>query len=476
MVYVRQSMGLAAAMMCAAMWAAGPIAWAGPTDEAMAPVKAQLEKKIRLQLLQVPLERALDFLQQESGLTFVVDRAALQTQLKSAIELNVESITIGEALDLMLMQVREMSRGDVDWDVRKGRVYISTPAKVIAPYLETKVYDVRTLTQPIVNFRTPYRVGLLGVTGGYAGGDSDSLFEDADDAPTPDIAGLDADTLRNLIELSVRVGPHQGNWSIDGVSITYANGLLVVVNTPEAQAATADLLDKYQKAYGKMISVNARFVLMKTATLDAFVRETTGGALVLDAKQRAALLKRAGEANEAVRIVGMARTVAFNSQRVNVVAGNEASLVSDLDPLVGTSALAFDPYVSTMVNSTVLDITPTASFDNTSVSMVIRGGVALGDSIRSRDDVAPGAVATSAEPPSAEDGAARPPRLPGREGAVGIDSAIVELPDQDSVQFNTSAKIPSGGAVLLSGFSAQFKHLQAEGFEVVLMIDATVSP
>lgn len=448
-----------------------------PTEEALAPVREALSKTIRLQLLQVPLGRALEYLQKEAGVAFIVDRAALAGQLAAPIELEVEAITVREALELTLAQV---GFEVIDYDVRDGRVFISSPANVIKPHLRTEVYDVRVLTQPIVHFTQHPRVGLWehgAPQRGGGGGGGQALFRDAEEEEVADVAGVTPDMLMELIQSSVRTGTHNGNWEIAGVSIQYTNGLLVVANTPEAHAAVADLLNKYQQASGKMISINARFLLVPTRALDQFITREAGGALLLSPRASAAFLTMAAEPQQGFRMLGAARTVCFNSQRVNVTAGSETLFVSDLDPVVGTRSVAFDPGIRALANDVVLSVQPTAGVDNQHISMAIIGEIALGDSMRRSLKAGVGGDPGAASPDQAN--VARSVRVD--DALAGLpafdrpaETTIIELPEQDSVRIHTSARIPNGGAVILSGVSQQFKQFQAQDSEVVLLIQAVV--
>jgi precorrin-4 methylase len=52
----------------------------------------------------------------------------------------------------------------------------------------------------------------------------------------------------------------------------------------------------------------------------------------------------------------------------------------------------------------------------------------------------------------------------------------MQQPDQDVVTYRTMVRLPSGGAVILSASSSQFKHLDAEDAEVVMIVKATALP
>jgi hypothetical protein len=60
---------------------------AGPTDEMLGKHKEQLEKKIQIQFLDVPLDRAMDSLQREAGIPFVMDKKNLGSSLTDTVRL-----------------------------------------------------------------------------------------------------------------------------------------------------------------------------------------------------------------------------------------------------------------------------------------------------------------------------------------------------------------------------------------------------
>jgi hypothetical protein len=430
-------------VMC---FAGGP-AMAFPSGAIEGAVGEALGQSVKLQLLEVPLDRALGALEKESGVRFVVDRVALGDLLEQPVEVESDAIEIRAALELALSQV---GLEYIDYDVRAGVVVISTPAKVIGPRLVTRVYDARELTRELVHFNTYPKVGLWQKQSKdvlYSEhrpkreGAGASLFDDEDaDETTVDLAGLSEGRLVSLIMNSVMVGDHAGNWMIQGVSIEIDKGLLLVVNTPEAQEGVKDLLTSYQAATGQQIGVQARCVLMASTMLDRFIDEEAGGLLVLDEAGVKAFRALAYDETNGVETLGVARTVCFNTQRVGVVVGHERGYVADVSPIVATKSAANDPRVAVETNMVVLAVRPTAGVDGRSVSLVIEGSIGLG----------------------------------GAEEMAMSERLGLSLPSKDSAVFRTSTRVPNGGGVLLTGGSAQFRHLRAEGKEVVLLVEARV--
>ncbi|MEX2213200.1 MAG: hypothetical protein WD768_03670 [Phycisphaeraceae bacterium] len=118
----------------------------GPAEEALAPIKEKLSKEIKIQFLDTPMERVVEFLQRESGLTMLIDRAATQGAENNPVALEAEKMTIKDAIDWACLS------SDCDWDVIKGVIVISTTRAIERRQVTVKVYDVRGLIYQIPNF------------------------------------------------------------------------------------------------------------------------------------------------------------------------------------------------------------------------------------------------------------------------------------------------------------------------------------
>jgi hypothetical protein len=484
---------LATAVALLAVVAAAAPLIARPSEEDYASLQKQLDKKIPIQLLDTPFDRAMELLQRESGVTFLVDRLNLGDELKRPVSLQTESMPIGKALDWITIAT------GADWDVRDGVVFVSTPTEVIRPHVVLHVYDVRALTQSVPNFDNPPNPEIdQSLSNTNSGGSSSSsgvarqtttLFS-AGEGTVSDIAGLDPESMAELVKQSTP----EGRWDqVQDVSVTLNNGILMVRHTPQIQKKVADLLEQYQKAYGKMVSIDAYFVQMRSDALEKLLANA-GGKLLLDAAHAEAFVNAAKAAGGGGKIVGVARVVCFNAQRVNLSAGNERAFISDVEPIPGAPGM--DPTLSTNRNGAFLDIRPTVAFDNSSISLLLRsdliagsastqaavpygGGLDEGVTIRST-----GSVNGTATPNDAD---AKKPSPAHIDGGVTLNGRLVQrrplplgvaeltLPAQDLVRYRTMARVPDGGAILLSGFSSQFAHVQADGSEMVLVVRARVA-
>ncbi len=455
-------------------------AQAGPPDERVEPLKDKLGKLIKVEFLDTPLERVIESLEREAdGVTFVLDRNGLAGSLKVPVSLRAEKMSIRRALDWVTVGAA------ADWDVRDGLVYITTPDEAIRPYIKLQVYDVRSLIARIPQFVGAPQFDLNSAlsntsSGGSAGQGvaqaSTDLF--ADDSPDVDVSGITSEDLVEIIEASVR----RGKWhEIDGVSVNVRNGILTVVHTDDIQDQVKALLEQYQKAYGKMVSLEAHFLVVKREKLEEHLAKTKGSALLApDAVE--AFLKTARAEQAGGRVLGVARTTCFNAQRVNLSASSDESFVSDLEPIPGAAGM--DPTVSVSKNGVVLDIEPAVSFDDSSITIVLRSHVVLGRSMSSHrlPVVTPPdmlkehyRVQTPTEKGKADKVTTRDKtRITAAESAlVGI--AEVQLPKQDTVNYKTTVRLANGGGVILSGFTSQFEQVELKDAEVVLLVRAATA-
>jgi len=124
----------------------GLISEVGPPDEALKPIAEKLNKKLKIQFLDTPFNRVIEFLQRESGVTFLINHAATAGREDNPVSLEADEMTIKEAIDWSCVAT------GTDWDVIKGVIVISTPAAIQARHLETRVYDVRSLLVQMPHF------------------------------------------------------------------------------------------------------------------------------------------------------------------------------------------------------------------------------------------------------------------------------------------------------------------------------------
>ena len=76
-----------------------------PAAERLGALKEQLSKPIDVQFTDVPLRRAIENIQTQTGVTFVVEQTHIGDQLDSRIMVQTQKTPAHEVLDLVFRQV-----------------------------------------------------------------------------------------------------------------------------------------------------------------------------------------------------------------------------------------------------------------------------------------------------------------------------------------------------------------------------------
>lgn len=471
---------------------------ARPSDETVAPLKTQLDKKTTVQFLDTPLQRALDYLQREAGVPFVIDRK--QISVDAPVSLDAASMSIRAAMDWVCTST------GADWDVRDSVVVVSSRSAIIESHLKLEVYDVRSLVQPMTHFSGPAAtlnavvantssggsgtgIGIVGITGaGHGGGAAISVFANEGGGGAGEPREEIVDSLLELIRGSIG---RADEWVDRGgllFSIREHDGLLYVRVTPELHGELRAMLDRYRSALSRMVSIEARFVLVRSSSLDEWLARRQGS-LALDAPAATAIVDSIKRDAGGAQTLGMLRTICFNNQRVALTAGNEALFLSDVEPVAGAAGV--DVTLSVARHEANLDVRPTIEADGKSITLLIRSDVVIGSG-NSRKNVPAGGVRsgltleTTGSIRGAVEKGAGTEDVSAVSGSTTSEGELIarpdipsgttdlDLADQDVLQFRTMARVTTGGAVVLSGMSSQFKHLDVDGKEVVLILRASV--
>ena len=452
--------------------AAAPVP-AAPPDADLSGYAGQLAEKIDLRV-DAPLEAVLRAIDEQASLEMIVSRAEIQSRLDLNVSISARQITVREALDLAA------SAAGVDWDIRDGKLLISSPSVIYRPYFRVHVYDVRTLTQGINDLRTRDlgRQELPGAVDHYRS----NIF--ADDGPGFDLAAIDPGGAADVAGIAaddliaiVKAGAVDGLWNLDGVSAAYNRGLLTVVQTPSTHQAVAQTLADLHEAYGKMIAVQGLYLVVPRGTVDRLVAANEGRLLFAPDKVEAA--KRTLTSDAGARVLGSVRTITMNAQKVSLMAGHEDMSMSDLEPVVATDATAFDPVVTAHSRSAVLDVRATADFNNEKVTLEVLSNIVAGAERRTHAGnvmaIAPGEVIEVRDEQAMDEQAERARQREAFGDKQMAQTALFELTAQDITKYRTTVRIPTGGAALLAGGSDQFTHIaDPEKVEVVLLIEARV--
>jgi type II secretory pathway component GspD/PulD (secretin)/tetratricopeptide (TPR) repeat protein len=145
-------------------------------------------------------------------------------------------------------------------------------------------------------------------------------------------------------------------------------------------------------------------------------------------------LVEATQADQRSVLLTAPRLTFTNGQRSFIAVSTQTTFVSDLTPVVGSSAGAFDPVIATISTGVVIDITGVASADRRYVTLTVL-------TTQSR---------LSFDQDRSVQGAA------GGGGGVGGGSSTpfvgtIQVPIIDATQLNTTVTIPDQGTVLLGG-------------------------
>lgn len=159
-----------------------------------------------------------------------------------------------------------------------------------------------------------------------------------------------------------------------------------------------------------------------------------GGAITFLDDFQVSLLLRATQISQNTTTLTAPRLTLFNGQRAFVVVATETAYVSDLTPIVGTNAVAFDPTVGIIQSGVLLDVRATVSADRKYVTLELRPQLTR---LRA---LVPFPVSAISNTPITTGGASQQ-----------IVQAFVQQPVRDITSINTTVSVPDGGTLLLGG-------------------------
>lgn len=488
-------MRLMSAVACAALFAcAGPAprANAGPTDDELGDLAEPLSTRVTAEFLDTPVFRVAEFIERESSLVVTID------SFHDAVPINhkFEDVTIRQLLDRIALTT------ELDWIIEEGVVFIASDDDVRHRRATGAVFDIRGLLIQMPNYTGP-RLGIDGSlsntnTGGSnsyqadsrsrggGGGGGGGLFGDDSSDVVSDVPTRQ-EAIDSIVELIQDTVGEPDWWLDEEFTLRELNGQLVVRATPEAIEEIRTLLDDLGKTLGKMVSIEGQWFVMPRAVLDDL-----DGGFVLSPEGYAQLREQMDEFGETRRI-GSARTVCYNGQRVYVYSGNDSTFLSDIEPIPDTGTV--DPTLSTLQNGASLDIESTITMDYKHIAVSVRSDVVVasgmeivtipivGSSGASLPISTGGTVTGTVSPQRGNDqdgqqdirgevngsGELQVPGLPAPVAGIELDK-----PSQDIVNYRTNVRIPDGGAVVLSGVTGLIEGVDAEEFEVVLILRAHI--
>ncbi len=158
-----------------------------------------------------------------------------------------------------------------------------------------------------------------------------------------------------------------------------------------------------------------------------------GGAVTFLDNFQVSMLLRATQASQNATTLTAPRLTLFNGQRSFVVVSTETAYVSDLTPIVGTNAVAFDPTVGIVQSGVLLDVQATVSSDRKYVTLTLRPTLSR---LRALVNFPVSAL-------SAGGGTVGGPTV--------SQTAFLQQPVRDITQVRTTVSVPDGGTLLLGG-------------------------
>lgn len=228
---------------------------------------------------------------------------------------------------------------------------------------EMRVSDVSSITLPIRNYPGP-EIGIQTSP-------SPALMMDSE-MSEPEFSG------ETLVEM-IRRNVSEDSWENDRNSITYENGTLLVVQTPEVHERIGQFLATVRQARNRVISIDCTIL---TADASAVADLTKRGAApgqyaLLDEAGTRALLDAATPGGK-VSIAKATRLTAFNGQRVHVADLRQVAFVQDYDVEIATGSAIADPVIGRCLEGVVADLWPRVDASGKTFSIEVRlSGVSL---------------------------------------------------------------------------------------------------
>jgi len=440
-----------------------------------------------------PLVSVAEYLQQLTGVNFIVTQAARDLEDEVAVTLKLSDRSVRKVLDLILEVVESK---DLRWKVEDGVVKFVTKEEFVGGQ-ELVTYGVQDLIHPIPDY--PGREINVAPSGGLT-------------PPEEDLPEREANVVNNsMLEDLIRQTIEPDSWDADernSIRIT-ENGIMTVNQTPDVHDQIRDLLENLREATGIMVDIQARFMKVEdnfledigidlrglgapgkgTATgfndfgnptvnddlsdlpgsdntagaffddgadgnLKARVENLYGQQLGNDNFQGSGglsfqwtflndlqmeLILRAVSKSERVELVTAPRILVHNTARANISVLNQVAYVQDFDVEIAQGSSIADPIVAVIQDGVILDVRPVVSADRRFIKLELRPTVAK---LR------------------------RP--MEERVTTLGSQNSVtIMLPEVEIQRVRTSIPIPDGGTVLLGGMKESEKQDYRSGVPIV---------
>ena len=224
---------------------------------------------------------------------------------------------------------------------------------------------------------------------------------------------------------------------------------LVVSQTAANHKQIEDLLNGIRDEGGGayMVTVNAYWVQLTPDDLRAIAGKPG------DAAAAAATLKEVPDAMLTdAKVYSRGQTLGFNGQTVHVASGRANTVITGMEPVVGTQSVGYHLQTATVQSGVALQVTPQVLSEGKMISLDLHSIVSeLGDA-----------------------GALPDPRVLGRDGPTSqpIEQQLGKRPRVSAQQFSATARVPVGKKVLMGGMTFD-PGASAEGArQLYLVIEA----
>jgi tetratricopeptide (TPR) repeat protein len=200
------------------------------------------------------LEEVINALRTYVDLPFVVAPEAIEAVDAEGIEFNLNlrsKISVENALNV----ITEAAGSEVTYTFRYGVVYITTRTKAQGQFV-LKAHDVQDLTSSLVDFSGP-KIDKIHLPDDEPVDEDEMIQGGVTGEPVPIV---DSANLETLVQASV--APE--TWEeVEGVSISYSNGHLIVWHTPAVQQEIHAFLEDLRRYISSMVTIEARFLTLQ---------------------------------------------------------------------------------------------------------------------------------------------------------------------------------------------------------------------
>jgi len=199
------------------------------------------------------LEEVINSLKTYTDLPFVVAPEAIEAVDAEGIEFNLDlgRITVQNALNV----ITEAAGAEVTYTFKYGVIYVTTRTKAQGQFV-LKAHDVQDLTSSLVDFSGP-KIDTIHLPDEELADEDEMVQGGVTGEPVPIV---DSANLETLVTASVATETWE---EVEGVSISYSNGHLIVWHTPEVQKEVHDFLEDLRRYISSMVTIEARFLTLQ---------------------------------------------------------------------------------------------------------------------------------------------------------------------------------------------------------------------